>query len=193
MNPPTVARRRLAVALSVAGHPFTLIPCTVALIARPAWLGVAIALAAVATTFAVIAWRVAKGQWSNFDVSDPGQRRGFYAVAIAMLATSTVVGWWFGLPPSAIRGFVVALGLLVTGAALARWTHVSLHMLFGAFCAVLVAGVSLRTAAVFAVVVAATAWSRFALRRHTAGQVLLGVLVGCLAGCMLLALDALAR
>ena len=142
---PTVARRRLAVALSVAGHPFTLIPCTVALIARPAWLGVAIALTAVATMFAVIAWRVAKGQWSNFDVSDPGQRRGFYAVAIAILATSTVVGWWLGLPPSAIRGFVVALGSAGDRRRAGARTHVSLHMLFGAFCAVLVAGVNLRS------------------------------------------------
>src|SRR5205085_3503253 len=101
-------RKRLATLVSIVGHPFTVVSCTIGLIVRPAWISVAVAVATVGALLAVIAWRVASGRWSDYDVSDPGERHTFYPTAIPIVGASALIGWRLGMPAGVVRGFFVA-------------------------------------------------------------------------------------
>lgn len=178
--------------LSVVGHPFVLIPITVAITARAAWLGVGVAAVAVLGMLAVIARRVRSGRWSDHDVSDAEQRHSFYPMAIGIVGASAVATWLLGVPAGVVRGFGVGVGLLVAAAVITRWTKVSLHTMFGTFCAatVLTAGVAMGVG--FVALVAGVGWSRVALGRHTLGQVAVGGLVGGLGGTVLILVNTFA-
>lgn len=173
---------RLASVLSVAGHPFVLMPITVAVATRAAWLSVSLAVGTLLLLMAVIAHRVRHGRWSDHDVSDSGQRHSLYPVAIATLGTSTMLAWQAGVTPGVVWGFAVALGVLVGAAVITRWTKVSLHTMWGAFCASVLVGSGIEIALVFGAFVACLGWSRVVLGRHTLGQVVIGGALGCLGG-----------
>lgn len=185
-------RHRLASALSVAGHPFVLVPITVALATRAAWAGVALAALTSLALLALISHRVRRGRWSDHDVSDHGQRHSFYPLAIAVVATSAVLAWWVGVAPGLLRGFGMAVCLLVAAAGVTRWTKVSLHTMLGAFCASALVGSGAGIALAFGALVACVGWSRVALGRHTLGQVVIGGVMGCLGGAILAVLNGAA-
>ncbi|HWS72916.1 MAG TPA: hypothetical protein VN605_12425 [Thermoanaerobaculia bacterium] len=190
MFPDQSVRLRLANVLSIVGHPFVLVPATVALTVRTR-VAVAIALVAMAAMLAVIARRVKRGEWSDYDVSDPRQRYGLYPVALAIVGASAIACWALSAAGLA-RGMAAAFAVLAVGAVLTRWTKVSLHMLIGTFCVVTLAGMDLRAAAALALLVAAVGWSRVALRRHTVAEVLLGGVVGAAGGVVLVVVNSIA-
>ena len=178
--------------LSVAGHPFVLAPITVAIATRAAWLGVAFAAATSLTLLAVIAHRVRRGRWSDHDVSDPGQRHSFYPIAIVIVGTSAMLAWWVGIAPGVLRGFGMAVCLLVAAAVVTRWTKVSLHTMWGAYCSSALVGSGDGIGLVFVALVACVGWSRVALGRHTPWQVAIGGALGCLGGVLLVVLNKVA-
>jgi hypothetical protein len=177
--------KKIALVLSVIGHPFVLMPLTVAFMVRPAKLAMAIAICMVVAMLAVIARRVAAGEWSDYDVSDREQRHGFYPIALIVVAIAAAVSWMLHLPAGFVRGLIVAGGLLATSAVLTHWTKVSLHVLIGAFCVVTLTTADLRAAALVGSLVIAVAWSRVALRRHTVAQVVIGAFLGSAFGALL--------
>ena len=192
VGPDQRTRHRLATVLSAAGHPFVLVPITIAFATRGAWLGVALAAVTSLTLLAVIAHRVRRGRWSDHDVSDPEQRHSFYPVALGIVGASAVLAWWAGVAPGVLRGFVMGVCLLAAAAAITRWTKVSLHTMWGAFCASALVGSEVGVALALGALVACVGWSRVALGRHTLGQVALGGVVGCLAGALLIILNQVA-
>ena len=159
---------------------------------RPAKVAVTIALCMVAVMLCVIAWRVAKGRWSDYDVSDAQQRHGFYPVALIVVAIAAVAGWLLHMPADFVRGMIVAEVLLATSAVVTRYTKVSLHVMFGAFCTVIVNSADIRAGVLFASLVIAVAWSRVVLGRHSIAQVLIGAALGAVFG-LLLVLDLTTR
>lgn len=175
-------RLRIAAALSIIGHPFVVVPCTVALTVRPARPAVGIALVTVIAMLAVIARQVAAGRWSDYDVSDQKQRHGFYPWALGIVAAGALVSWWARLPIGFVRAMAVAFGVIAIAAVLTRWTKVSLHALLGAFCAVIASGIDVRAAVALGVLVLLVGWSRVALKRHRVGEVVLGIVLGALGG-----------
>ncbi len=186
------ALHRTATILSLVGHPFILIPTTVALTTRAAWIGVGVAGFTVIAMLTVIAYRVRSGQWSDHDVSDEQQRHSFYPVAIGIAMTSTVMTWLLGVPAQVVRGFGAGVCMLVAAAVITRWTKISLHMMLGTFCAATVITAGSTLTLPFVVLVAGVGWSRVALGRHTLGQVAIGGIVGGLGGVALILINAFA-
>jgi membrane-associated phospholipid phosphatase len=167
-------------------------PITVAVATRASWLGVSLTVGTSLLLLAVIAHRVRRGRWSDHDVSDPGQRHSLYPVAIATVGTSTMLAWGVGVAPGVLRGFAVALCLLVGAAVVTRWTKVSLHTMWGAFCVSALVGSDIGIALVFGAFVACVGWSRVVLGRHTLGQVVIGGTMGCLGGGLVVVLNKVA-
>jgi len=173
---------RIAKVLSTAGHPFVVAPVTIVLMGGPRSAAFGIVLIAVAVMLGVIAWRVAKGSWSDYDVSDREQRHGFYPIALAIVTACTLASWLLGLPLGFVRALVAVIAMLITGAILTRWTKVSLHMMIDAFCTAVVVIVNPLAAVILALLTLAVGWSRVVLRRHTFAQVALGAVIGATTG-----------
>jgi hypothetical protein len=170
-------------AVSIAGHPGVLMPAAVVIAApghlRSAALGVSLACA-----FAVLGYSLYKarrGDWVHVDASVPAERAQFNSrIGLGLILAAGVL-WLAGLNvgfPSVVglSGLIVAVGHLFRGVA-----KLSLHVAFAVFATFLVwpnqiAAIGLVLAA------AGVAWSRLALRRHVAADVVLGTLAGVAAG-----------
>jgi membrane-associated phospholipid phosphatase len=182
-------RLRVAATLSLVGHPFVIVPATIGLLMWPSKAALVIALLMVIAMLAVIARRVKAGQWTDYDVSNPEQRRSFYPMALTVVAASAIASWLLRMPGSLVLGMVSGFVLLAVGAFLTRSTKVSLHMLIGMFCAVIVTAFDIRLGVPLTLLIVTVAWSRVALGRHTPVQVLLGALVGGIVGMAFVALN----
>jgi len=177
---------RIARWVSIIGHPFVLVPLTTLYaVSRKSGLGTAagsagaVALAAVAPVLALVAIGVRRSAWSDHDVSDREQRRGFYRALFVVLPAGSIALWL--LQPTLRSGIVATWGLILASMAANRFVKSSLHVAFAAFCA---ASVPLPAAGAVAagLAVIAIAWSRLALRRHTLVEVALGAALGTVAG-----------
>ncbi len=167
---------RLARLISIAAHPLVLSPLTVALVSRN-WRWTATVMAATFLPIsAVILWNMRRGVWSDFDVSRREQRSGLYWVAIPIFAAVAF------LVPAFTRSMLALVCVLVIGLALDRFLKTSLHLMFAAFCAVLLWKVYPWSAFVMLAVLAALAWSRWSLKHHTPAEIAVGTLLGLAAG-----------
>jgi len=172
--PPVFAR-----IVSIAAHPLVLSPLTIALTTRN-WRWTAIVAATTILPIAVlIFWNVRRGVWSDFDVSRRDQRSGLYWVAIPLLILTALLA---GGSPQFTRGMYAVAALLVIGLAGNRFLKTSMHMMFGAFCAVILARVYPWSPALSVPLLALLAWSRWRLERHTPVEIAVGLLLGIAAG-----------
>jgi len=177
-----MSRLPLARALSIAGHPFLLIPLTVAIVTHN-WVWTTVVGACTTLPLTIITWRkVRRGTWSDFDVSRRDQRTSLYLVAAPLLAITFGLLFWLGAGPRLLRGVAAGALMLVAGVAGNRLLKTSLHMMFGAFCAVTIARAYPLSLALSLPFLAALAWSRHALGRHTWMEIGVGVVVGAGAG-----------
>jgi hypothetical protein len=174
--------RRIARILSAALHPFVIGPLTVALVTRNwRWTG-ALAAAMILPLTVVLIRRTRRGNWSDFDVSDRGQRPGLYYAAFPLLGLSALLVWWLGAPAWFLRSFLAVAFLFAAGLAGNRFLKISLHMMFGAFCVVVVAPLYPASLWLTSPLLAALAWSRWRLERHTPAEIAVGLLLGTAAG-----------
>ena len=177
--PPSTTVARV---LSTAAHPFVLCPLTVALATRN-WRWTAILAATMILPLSlVISRNVRRGAWSDADVSRREQRSGLYWVAIPLLAIAALVFRAQGAPASFQRGLLAVAVLFAVGLVGNRFLKISLHMMFGAFCSVILVRVYPWSAVVMIPLVAALAWSRWKLERHTPAEIAVGILLGTAAG-----------
>jgi membrane-associated phospholipid phosphatase len=179
--------------VSLIGHPMVLLTLTITLVlARnlpPARLVTIVGIFLLSTIIplCLVMWRkVASGQWTNMDVSDPDQRGHLYSAAIVIIALATLMFWLMSLPHTLFIGSVVSLLLLVSGMLVSRRSKISMHTMFAAYCAVALLGVSIAFSFVLIVMVGLVAWSRLVLKRHTASQVIGGLCLGICAGVLLI-------
>jgi hypothetical protein len=171
----------LARAISVAGHPFLLIPLMVAIATRN-WIPTAVVGAVTILPMLVITLRnVRRGVWSDHDVSRREQRGGLYRVALPLIAVSALILWQMDASPRMMRGFAAAAVMLVLGLIGNRFLKISMHMMAAAFFAVTT--IRIYPISAFAIVpfVAAIAWSRRKLERHTWLEIFVGLAIGAAA------------
>lgn len=179
---PRLSSTTLARILSAAAHPLVLAPITVALATRN-WRWTAILAATmILPLWLVISRNVRRGAWSDADVSRREQRSGLYWAAIPLLAVAAIVLRLQGAPASFQRGLVAVACLLAIGLLGNRFLKISLHMMFGAYCSVILVRVYPWSAIVMVPLVAALAWSRWKLERHTPAEIAVGLLLGTTAG-----------
>jgi membrane-associated phospholipid phosphatase len=179
--------------ISVAGHPFVLLSLTIFAAAafkespaRAAAIGAVTIVATVFPMLFIIRRKVKAGKWSDHDVSDATERRGFYPVMMAVLGTSLAAFYLLGFPRPLIAGMLISLLILLTAMFINRRSKISLHMIFAVYFAVSLLMVNFwMSAGLFAMAIA-VGWSRVVLERHSPAQVLSGALLGAIAGIALL-------
>ena len=127
---------------------------------------------------ALVTFQVARGHWTDLDVSVREQRYKLYPISLIFALVLIGVYVWLGAPYGAIAA-ALALALAHSINGVINYTYkVSAHASTAAGCAALLWlfvpgwGVPAAIAAV------AVGWSRVELGRHTTGQVLLGWVVG---------------
>lgn len=173
----------VARAISIAGHPAALMPVAAAIAApmhiRPAALGVSLICACAVLGYSL--YKARRGEWVHIDASVPAERAQLNAcVGIGLLAAAGglwLAGLHVGFPlVVGLSGLIVAFGHLFRGTA-----KLSLHVAFAVF-AVFLVWPNLMAAAMLALMAAGVAWSRLALQRHVAADIILGALSGAGAG-----------
>jgi hypothetical protein len=174
----------LARALSVAGHPFVLIPLTVAASTRSLFWGAVVAASTTIPLLAIILRNVRSGKWSDVDVSRHDQRSGLYRAGLPLILISGVILYFLGASPAMMRGLAAGAIMFAAGLIGNRWLKISMHMMFAGFCAVALSRSypSAVTVAAVAAFVAALAWSRWHLKRHTSIEIAVGLAIGLACG-----------
>jgi len=173
---------RTARILSAVLHPFVVAPLTVALATRNwRWTGI-IAATLILPLTVVLIRRTRRGEWTDFDVSHREQRPGLYYAAIPLLAISAVLVWSLGGPPRLLRSFLAVAFLFLAGLVGNRFLKISLHMMFGAFCVLIITRVYPWSLFLTIPLLASLAWSRWRLERHTPAEIAVGLLLGIAAG-----------
>ena len=190
LPPPQVGgfRHRFASLVSAIIHPlvFPLVTVVVLSYAYTRSIGetllyTVIALLLTALPVAVIVFvQVQRGKWTDLDVSVRKQRYALYPFSLAFLGILAYVYYRLQAPREAIVSvFTLVAANVVNGLVNLVW-KISAHATTAAACASLLWQLSPGhiwgpPAAAGAVLVG---WSRVELKRHTAGQVLAGWLVG---------------
>ena len=177
-------RIALARCVSILGHPLLVMP------SATIWLAISrnasdelmrslvlILVAVVAVALAFSIWSVWSGRWAHIDASDPSERNSLNWFLAAVLLTVSAITWRSHPAREIAIGFLVSGLAVVIVLILAPAWKISLHTCFAAIATGLFwPDLLLVTAG--ALVVAAVAWSRLVLHRHTIAEVLLGALVG---------------
>src|SRR5437763_14739660 len=134
---PRSRKQTLARALSIAGHPFILIPAVALIVSgRGPALVLALTMLAVA---GVIFFQVRRGKWSDADVSTRQQRPLFYVVLLGPTGGAALLLWRMGASSSFVRGTLIAIALITIQMIANRWLKISLHASFAAFVTGIVA------------------------------------------------------
>ena len=171
----------LARVVSIVGHPFLLIPLMVAVASRNWKWTALVAAGTVLPLLAITIRNVRRGVWGDHDVSRREQRLGLYRVAFPLLAVSALLLWWTGAGEGMLRGVAAAAVMFALGAIGNRFLKISLHMMTAAYCAVVIVRLYPWSALAIVPFVAAIAWSRRKLERHTWAEVFVGLGIGAAA------------
>ena len=180
-RPRPSSTTHLARTLSIAGHPFVLIPVMVAIATRN-WIPTAIVAAVtILPLFLVTLRNVRRGVWSDHDVSRREERGGLYRAAFPLLAISALLLWLTDASSRMMRGFTAAAIMLAIGLLGNRFLKTSMHMMAAAFCGVTIGRIYPNVTFVIVPFVAAIGWSRRKLERHTWTEIVVGTVIGAAA------------
>ena len=139
-------------------------------------------LAVIAPMGVLLFMGVRSGRWSNADVSVREERKRFYPVAIPISAVGTWVMWLIDSPGYILRGGIVTVLLLVVAAVINLRFKISLHMLFAAYCTVILFKVNVSCGIVALILASLVFWSRLVLLRHTVSEMIAGLALGATGG-----------
>jgi hypothetical protein len=171
--------------VSIIGHPFVLIILMVLSVCSARGMGAgAFRIAAIVTVAGLIPsgifmWRRhATGRWQTVDASSPKDRPAAYLAAFVILTPISL--YFLFVEPSSdmFRGTVAFALMLGAAAAFNRWIKLSLHMAFDVFAGLILAKISLAYGLAILIFVPLIGWSRVALARHTAREVIGGCALG---------------
>jgi hypothetical protein len=186
--------KTLARWISILAHPFVMATLLVAVPAMRQSSGSAIrpvllVVVAVVVPIAVLMFRqVRRGRWSNVDASNPSERPMLFGVGLAGLVAA--LGWLLLYDPRSflVRGLLVVAAFLLVAALLTRWIKLSLHVAFAALTATTLCLLGSAIGYALAVVVPVLFWSRIVLARHRVMELVVGLVLGVLAGVALVQL-----
>lgn len=125
--------------------------------------------------------RVRTGRWATRDASQRPERRTLYGVALAtitgLLGYALIMG-----PEFLVPGLVSLAALLVAGLVLLRWMSMSLHMAAATYVAFALGSEAPWAGILLGFSLPLLAWARLVLGKHTPTEVLVGAVLGALAG-----------
>ncbi len=181
-------RQIIAAAISAIVHPVALPLLTLVVIMYEVTgqfsEGLALAAIALLLTVAPVAglvvFQVARGHWTDLDVSVREQRYKLYPIGMACAVLMIAVFALVGAPaPAMVTGIALALANMVDGVINFAY-KVSAHATAAATCAALLWLYAPTWGLPVTIAAALVGWSRVELGRHTTGQVILGWAVGVL-------------
>jgi len=177
--------------VSILAHPFVMVTLLVtgAATRQPSPNAVRsvllVLLAIVLPVAALMVRQVRRARWSNVDASDASERPMLFMVSMAGLAAA--LAWLLLNDPQSflVRGLLVSGGFILLAAVVTRWVKLSLHVAFAALTASALSLIGSPIGTALIAVVPIVAWSRLTLARHTAHEVLIGLMLGILTGIVL--------
>ena len=177
--------------VSILAHPFVMVTIlvTVAAARQPsanaAGSVLLVLLAIVLPVAALMVRQVRRARWSNVDASHASERPILFMVGMAGLTAA--LAWLLLNDPQSflVRGLLVSGGFILLAALVTRWVKLSLHVAVAALTATALFLIGSPVGTALIAVVPIVAWSRLALARHTAHEVLLGLMLGVLTGILL--------
>jgi membrane-associated phospholipid phosphatase len=182
--PSADAVHQLARYLSVVGHPFVVLPTSVAAVSLLRGGDVRSgALQVFLVVSVLVVAGIKAGRFNDFDVSERERRPGFYLLVISGTAA---LAYWLRGDAGAVRACLSAGALLLVCGLVNRWIKASLHTAFSLYAAGFWAAWSPSAGLLVLTLAAAVAWSRIHLGRHTKAEVLVGAALGLVAALALL-------
>ena len=180
-------------AVSIAAHPFVTVGVMAGVSAahiagrREAASAIAlIALLVIAPVAALMHRQVRQRRWQNADASNAAERPILFVFIssglIALLASTMLTHSRSFL----LRGAAGTLAMMAVSAVVTPWIKVSLHLAFASLAATTLILLGSPVGWVLLAVIPVLAWSRLHLSRHRPLELVLGVMVGTVAGLGLL-------
>ena len=170
--------------ISIVAHPFVLLPLLIFLPQFQNDKGVASRatssfIAIVLIPLALLIWRsVASGQWGTVDASDQSERPSLYIGSLVVSGAAAAYFYFVSPSPTLVRGCLAAGAMILVAFALNRWIKISLHLVFAAFCGLLLARVRLEYGLPILLLLPLLMWSRLVLSRHVLSETIGGTLLG---------------
>ncbi|GAB4015947.1 phosphatase PAP2 family protein [Spirosoma koreense] len=189
MKPVSPFIYRIAKALSILGHPLLTISLfALCLTFQRLPIGNAMVISALLLGGVVIpiSWynyqQVKRGQYTDFDVSDQRQRAQFYPVLIGSIALMTVLLFATHQPRPISYGTACGLLLVVSSYGVNKYLKVSLHTSLSFFLTWAIYSINQPLGLVMGGFSILIGVSRLVLGRHTLLEILVGALIGLIAG-----------
>ena len=126
--------------------------------------------------------KLKKGEYTNFDVSDQKQRKGFYPFAISLFSLLMILFYLFGFPWSVTVNTLNFLVMMLIMAFINLKTKASLHAGISFYVSISLISLSLWIGMLFFLLALGTTWSRLILDRHTVKELTIGMGMGLIFG-----------
>jgi membrane-associated HD superfamily phosphohydrolase len=126
--------------------------------------------------------KLRKGEYTNFDVSDQNQRKGFYPFIISLFSLLTVIFYLSGFPISVTLNTLNFLVMMLTMGFINLKIKASLHACIAFYISISLISVSLWIGMIFFILALGTSWSRLILGRHSLQELAIGMGMGLVFG-----------
>lgn len=182
-------KTKLAAFISLIGHPLLTIPLVATFLLfrfqafEQALFAAALLIGGIILPLAIKMFLNARrGIYTNFDVSNQGQRQTWYVSALLLLLFATIVLLATGQPRTLCLSVLFSLLLLLVSQLVNYYIKSSLHVSLNLFLSFLLLPVIPWMGAAFIAFTLLIAWSRIILQRHTVPEVIAGSVIGSLVG-----------
>jgi hypothetical protein len=186
-------KTKIAKCISILGHPLLTIPAFTVIslfnfesVEKAFWIS-ALIIGGIFIPLIVKMYRgEKKGEYTNFDVSDQTQRQSWYKYAVPLLVIVTAVVFATGQGRVLCFGILFSTCLLITAQLTNYFIKSSLHISLNTFLFFMILRMNIMIAILFFLVILLIVWARLMLKRHTAKELLTGILIGLCWGAMFL-------
>jgi hypothetical protein len=126
--------------------------------------------------------RLKKGDYSNFDVSDQNQRKGFYPFALTLFFLLFLCFLYLKFPIIVIFQTSIFFVMLLLMAITNIKIKASLHTAVAFYIGLGILKISFMSGLFLVILALAVGWSRMVLNRHSFSEIAIGALMGVLFG-----------
>lgn len=128
--------------------------------------------------------KMKSGEYTNFDVSDRMQRKGFYPFAISLFSVLLLVFWILDFPGEVLRQTCVFFVMVLTMALVNLKIKASMHAGIAFYIALNIFVFGFLPGGVTLGFALAVAWSRWQMKRHSLKELVIGAIIGFSFGSM---------
>jgi hypothetical protein len=174
--------------VSIVGHPFAFVTLLLLLPyfrrGDPGALRVAalVVAAGLVPLGVFMRQRYTSGKWATVDASARTDRPMAYLAGFAVLLPLSIYFFFVERSGSLVRGCASIAAMFGTAFALNRWIKLSGHLAFAGFTVLVLARIHPTYAIPMVCFIPVLGWSRLALLRHTIPEVIGGLILGVIAG-----------